>query len=132
MEVSTLARLRHGAIVRLLGVCIEGDQRVAVFELLQGSLAHALEPPPPGSRDAQRAATHAAASTSAAAAASQQVPRAQPAMSWRQRLRVALDVAQGLAYLHQVHACIFIFFRPSLSPLACLPHTPQDDGSWLS
>ena len=30
-----LARLRHRSVVKLLGICVEGDQRVAVFELLQ-------------------------------------------------------------------------------------------------
>ncbi len=35
VEVAMLARLRHRSVVKLLGICVEGDQRVAVFELLQ-------------------------------------------------------------------------------------------------
>jgi len=35
VEVSTLSRLQHPSIVSLLGICVEGDQRIAVFELMQ-------------------------------------------------------------------------------------------------
>ncbi len=39
VEVSTLSRLQHPSIVSLLGICVEGDQRIAVFELMQVNVA---------------------------------------------------------------------------------------------
>ena len=92
MEVSTLSRLQHPSIVSLLGICVEGDQRIAVFELLpQGSLSAALHPEegPRGSKQ----------QPSLGQAAPRQ--RREP-LPWKERVQVALDIAQGLAYLHKV------------------------------
>ena len=86
VEVSTLSKLAHPAIVSLLGICVEGDQRIAVFELLQrGSLASALR---------REEGPHADKRASAVGAAS--------SLPWRERMQIALDLAQGLAYLHKV------------------------------
>ena len=104
VEVSMLARLRHPCLIHLLGVCVDGDQRVAVFELLKSSLAAALQPGH-GAAESRRN-SHASASTSGRAGPWRQqgndVVHAEAALSWRARLRVALDIAQGLAHLHQV------------------------------
>ena len=80
--------------------------------ILQGSLASALrggaqEP----DQDGARRASHAAASTSSGRAqqraavqggGEKQEGTPSIGLSWQQRLQIALDVAQGLAYLHQV------------------------------
>ena len=115
MEVSTLSRLQHPSIVSLVGICVEGDQRIAVFELLQrGSLSSALHP---------EESSHG----------SKQLPglgqvaprhRREPLL-WRERVQVALDIAQGLAYLHKVRhpglvgACKLGSGRKSLRLAAC-------------
>lgn len=86
VEVSMLSKLAHSAIVSLLGICVEGDQRIAVFELLQrGSLASALR---------REEGPHADKRAWAVGAASR--------LPWRERMQIALDLAQGLAYLHKV------------------------------
>ena len=91
MEVSTLSRLSHPSIVSLLGICVEGDQRIAVFELLpRGSLSAALCQAAGGPH------------------ASKQAPAGGPGrpgqqrLPWNERVSVALDIARGLAYLHKV------------------------------
>ena len=91
VEVSTLSRLSHPSIVSLLGICVEGDQRIAVFELLpRGSLSAAL------------------CQVAGALHASKQVPPRGPdrpgqrRLPWNERVNIALDIARGLAYLHKV------------------------------
>ena len=92
VEVSTLSRLQHPSIVSLLGICVEGDQRIAVFELLQrGSLSSALRPDE-GPRGGKRLPAHGPAGCA---------QRGEP-LPWRERVQIALDTAQGLAYLHKV------------------------------
>jgi serine/threonine protein kinase len=103
VEVNTLSRLRHRNIVRLLGVCVEGDQRIAVFELLsRGSLSGALhqaKEEPLGSRTG-----------SSGAAAPHRRPR--QVLPWQERMQIALGIAKGLAHMHEValsaFACFFL------------------------
>ena len=91
MEVSTLSRLGHPSIVSLLGICVEGDQRIAVFELLpRGSLSAALCPAAGGPH-----ATKQAPPRGPGRPGQQRVP-------WNERVSIALDIARGLAYLHKV------------------------------
>lgn len=92
MEVSILSRLHHPGIIKLLGVCADGDQRIAVFELLsRGSLSSALG--------------NGSGSGSARSAGVGQ-PSKEPCqiLSWQQRVQIALGLAQGLSYMHQVNA----------------------------
>lgn len=103
MEVSTLSRLQHPSIVGLLGICVEGDQRIAVFEFLQkGSLSSALHPEESSCGGKQLPGL------------GQVAPRHQrEPLLWRERVQLALDIAQGLAYLHKVR-------HPGLAGLASL------------
>eukprot|EP00884_Botryococcus_braunii_P007720 jgi/Botrbrau1/1694/Bobra.116_2s0036.1 len=71
VEVAMLGRLRHPNIVRLLGACTDQGQRAAVFEFLACGSLRACLDSP-----------------------------TQP-MAWLSRLSIALDVAQGLAHLHE-------------------------------
>jgi serine/threonine protein kinase len=92
VEVSILSRLHHPGIIKLLGVCVDGDQRIAVFELLsRGSLSSALG--------------NGSGSGSARSAGVGQ-PSKEPCqiLSWQQRVQIALGLAQGLSYMHQVNA----------------------------
>lgn len=89
MEVSILSRLHHPGIVKLLGVCVDGDQRIAVFELLsRGSLSSALN------------LEKGCGSGSARGAGVGQPDRQH--LTWQQRVQIALGLAHGLAYMHQV------------------------------
>lgn len=66
-----LARLQHPNLVRLLGVCDEGEHRMCVTEYMhRGSLRTRLD------------------------------DTTMP-LSWHERLQAALDTARGLSYLHE-------------------------------
>lgn len=81
-EIAVLSKVRHRHLVSLLGFCVEGNERILVYEYmsegaLSGHLFHwkklHLEP-----------------------------------LSWKRRLNIALDVARGLEYLHTLAHQSFI------------------------
>ncbi|CAN4079359.1 unnamed protein product [Withania somnifera] len=70
-EVNFLGNLHHQNLVKLVGYCMEGDQRLIVYEFMaRGSLENQL------------------------------FRRSMP-LPWRVRMKIALDAARGLAYLHE-------------------------------
>lgn len=79
-EIAILTKVRHRNLVSILGYCVEGNERLLVYEYMpQGALSrhlfqwkqHNLEP-----------------------------------LSWKRRLNIALDVARGMEYLHSLaHQC---------------------------
>ncbi|KAG6488477.1 probable receptor-like protein kinase At1g80640 [Zingiber officinale] len=72
-EIDLLGRIRHPNIVSLLGYCVHGETRLLIFELMQnGSLEAQLHGPSHGS-----------------------------ALTWHIRMKIALDIARGLEYLHE-------------------------------
>lgn len=81
-EITVLSKVRHRHLVALLGYCIEGNERILVYEHMpQGALSKhlfhwkkfELEP-----------------------------------LSWKRRLNIALDVARGMEYLHTLAHQSFI------------------------
>ncbi|EFJ10037.1 hypothetical protein SELMODRAFT_129007 [Selaginella moellendorffii] len=73
-EIAVLTKVRHRHLVALLGYCIEGNEKMLVYEFMpQGTLSqHLFEAAKCG----------------------------YPPLDWKQRLSVALDVARGMEYLH--------------------------------
>ncbi|KAL1213072.1 Receptor-like kinase LIP1 [Cardamine amara subsp. amara] len=72
-EVLSLAKLEHPNLVKLIGYCADGDQRLLVFEYVSGgSLQDHLY---------------------------EQKPSQKP-MDWITRMKIAFGAAQGLDYLH--------------------------------
>ncbi|MQM17757.1 hypothetical protein Taro_050734, partial [Colocasia esculenta] len=72
-EMDLLCKIRHPNVVSLLGYSINGQTRLLVYELMQnGSLESQLHGPSHGS-----------------------------ALTWHIRMKIALDAARGLEYLHE-------------------------------
>ncbi|TVU03108.1 hypothetical protein EJB05_51361 [Eragrostis curvula] len=72
-ELDFLGRIRHPNIVSLMGFCIHEEDRFIVYDLMEnGSLEAQLHGPSHGS-----------------------------ALSWYIRMKIALDTARGLEYLHE-------------------------------
>ncbi|CAK9879081.1 unnamed protein product [Sphagnum jensenii] len=76
-ELRTISRLHHGNLVALLGYCVEGQELFLIYEKMSnGSLDHHLHKWESGAPGANF-------------------------LDWRTRMRAAIDVAQGLEYLHR-------------------------------
>lgn len=70
-EVNYLGQLRHPNLVKLIGCCCEDDHRLLVYEYMaSGSLEKHL------------------------------FPRVCSTLTWSRRMKIALDAAKGLAFLH--------------------------------
>lgn len=81
-EVAVLTKVRHRHLVSLLGYCINGNEGFLVYEYMpQGTLAEHLFD--------WRA-------------------RGYPSLTWKQRATIALNVAQGVEYLHNLAQQSFI------------------------
>ncbi|KAJ4839338.1 PTI1-like tyrosine-protein kinase 3 [Turnera subulata] len=78
-QVSMVSRLKHENVVQLLGYCVEGNLRVLAYEFAtMGSLHDILH----GRKGVQGA-------------------QPGPVLDWMQRVRIAVDAARGLEYLHE-------------------------------
>lgn len=74
IEVEAIGRVRHKNLVRLIGYCMEGSQRMLVYEYIDnGNLEQWL---------------HGALGDN-------------PALTWDIRMKIILGTAKGLAYLHE-------------------------------
>ncbi|XP_042467143.1 G-type lectin S-receptor-like serine/threonine-protein kinase At2g19130 [Zingiber officinale] len=78
-EVSTVGRIQHVNLVRLLGFCSQGSKRLLVYEFMSnGSLDSHLFHNAPSSH-----------------------------LNWKTRYQIAIGIARGIAYLHeQCRECI--------------------------
>ncbi|KAL9377582.1 hypothetical protein Peur_028917 [Populus x canadensis] len=78
-QVSMVSRLKHENFVELLGYCVEGNLRVLAYEFAtMGSLHDILH----GRKGVQGA-------------------QPGPVLDWMQRVRIAVDAARGMEYLHE-------------------------------
>lgn len=79
-EIAVLSKVRHRHLVALLGYCINGNERLLVYEYMpRGTLSQHLSRRIGGSP-----------------------------LTWKQRLTIALDVARGVEYLHSLAQQSFI------------------------
>ncbi|XP_031485099.1 receptor protein kinase TMK1-like [Nymphaea colorata] len=81
-EIAVLSKVRHRHLVSLIGYCIEGNEKLLVYEYMEGGALsqHLFQ---------------------------WQKLHLQP-LSWKRRLIIALDVARGLEYLHNMAHQSFI------------------------
>ncbi|XVF84548.1 hypothetical protein PTKIN_Ptkin17bG0045900 [Pterospermum kingtungense] len=81
-EIAVLTKVRHRHLVALLGYCINGNERLLVYEYMpQGTLGqHLFEWRENGNAP----------------------------LTWKQRVSIALDVARGVEYLHSLAQQSFI------------------------
>ncbi|KAJ3678144.1 hypothetical protein LUZ60_001947 [Juncus effusus] len=78
-QVAVVSKLKHENYVEMLGYCVEGDLRLLAYEFAtMGSLHDVLH----GRKGVQNA-------------------QPGPALDWTQRVRIAVDAAKGLEYLHE-------------------------------
>lgn len=81
-EIGVLTKVRHRHLVALLGYCLEGNERLLVYEYMpQGTLSRHLF--------------------------NWQDEESKP-LEWNRRLAIALDVARGVEYLHSLAHQSFI------------------------
>ncbi|XP_010537901.1 PREDICTED: probable receptor-like protein kinase At1g80640 [Tarenaya hassleriana] len=72
-EINWLTKIRHQNIISLVGYCTHGETRFLLYEMMQnGSLESQLHGPSHGS-----------------------------ALTWQLRMKIAVDIARGLEYLHE-------------------------------
>ncbi|KAL7249378.1 hypothetical protein ACSBR1_011552 [Camellia fascicularis] len=78
-EVTAIGKTHHRNLVRLLGFCVEGKRKLLVYEYMNnGSLADVLFKADQSRRP-----------------------------SWKERVKIVLDIARGILYLHEeCEACI--------------------------
>lgn len=81
-EIAVLSKVRHRHLVALLGYCVNGNERLLVYEYMpRGTLGqHLFEWQQHGC----------------------------PPLTWKQRVTIALDVARGVEYLHSLAQQSFI------------------------
>ncbi|KAJ7942843.1 Receptor protein kinase [Quillaja saponaria] len=81
-EIAVLTKVRHRHLVALLGYCLDGNERLLVYEYMpQGTLSqHLFNRKEEGLKP----------------------------LEWTRRLTIALDVARGVEYLHNLAHQIFI------------------------
>ncbi|CAL9135971.1 unnamed protein product [Musa acuminata var. zebrina] len=78
-QVATVSRLKHANFVEMLGYCVEGNMRMMAYEFAtMGSLHDVLH----GRKGVQGA-------------------QPGPVLDWTQRVRIAVDAAKGLEFLHE-------------------------------
>ncbi|GJZ47007.1 probable serine/threonine-protein kinase PBL3 isoform X1, partial [Tanacetum coccineum] len=76
-EVDYLGKLRHKNLVKLIGYCEDCENRLLVYEFMpKGSLENHL------------------------------FRKGTEPMAWATRMRIAIDVAQGLSFLHSKQPCV--------------------------
>ncbi|KAI7738943.1 LOW QUALITY PROTEIN: hypothetical protein M8C21_007332, partial [Ambrosia artemisiifolia] len=81
-EIGVLTKVRHRHLVAFLGYCINGNERLLVYEYMsQGTLSQHLF-------EWRKLKSHA--------------------LSWKQRVSIALDVGRGVEYLHSLAQQHFI------------------------
>lgn len=78
-QVSVVSRLKHENFVSVLGYCIEGDQRILAYEFATMGSLHDILHGRKGVAGSQPG----------------------PALDWMQRVKIAIDAAKGLEYLHE-------------------------------
>ncbi|XP_023535426.1 leucine-rich repeat receptor protein kinase EMS1-like [Cucurbita pepo subsp. pepo] len=85
-EMETLGKLRHRNIVKILGYCVSGSDRLLIYEFVErGSLDNCL---------------YETSTSAEADKGSDGYLTSNPPLPWETRLKIMRGVANGLSYLH--------------------------------
>jgi serine/threonine protein kinase len=113
-EMVLLGRVRHPNVCRLYAVSTNSTNKCLILELMEASL------------DA-RLGWYVKAREAEQQAAGQQVLKPQPALSWQQRLDIAVCSCRGIVHLHQQKPVVVHRDVKSANVLICGFETPQAD-----
>jgi serine/threonine protein kinase len=113
-EMLLLGRVRHPNVCRLYAVSTNSTNKCLVLELMEASLE-------------ERLGWYAKAREAEQKAAGQQVSAPQPALSWQQRLNIAICSCRGIVHLHQQKPTVVHRDIKSANVLICGFETPQAD-----
>ncbi|XP_051188806.1 PTI1-like tyrosine-protein kinase 1 [Lolium perenne] len=78
-QLSIVSRLKHENFLQMLGYCVEGNQHMVVYEFATMGSLHDILHGRKGVLGAQPG----------------------PALDWMQRVKIAVDAAKGIEYLHE-------------------------------
>ncbi|KAK6254299.1 hypothetical protein QUC31_016031 [Theobroma cacao] len=78
-QVSMVSRLKHDNVVELVGYCVDGSLRVLAYEYAPNGSLHDMLHGKKGVKGAEPG----------------------PVLSWTQRVKIAVEAAKGLEYLHE-------------------------------
>ncbi|PWA98791.1 protein kinase-like domain-containing protein [Artemisia annua] len=116
-EIAVLTKVRHRHLVALLGYCVNGNERLLVYEYMpQGTLSQHLF-------ECRELKTNP--------------------LSWKQRVSIALDVGRGVEYLHSLAQQSFIHrdlkpsnillgddMRAKVADFGLVKNAPDRDGKF--
>ncbi|KAL5988856.1 hypothetical protein ACLOJK_026958 [Asimina triloba] len=107
-ELERLGRTRHQNLLALIGYCLAGDKRIAIYEHMEnGNLENLLYDQPPGSRHMENQGMGDAEDGESVWKIAQFA-----LSSWAFRHKILLGVARALAFLHHgcsppiIHECV--------------------------
>ncbi|XP_074371541.1 putative LRR receptor-like serine/threonine-protein kinase At2g24230 [Apium graveolens] len=101
-ELEYLGRVRHRNLVPLIGYCLAGEQRIAIYDYMEnGNLQNLLHDLPPGVQTTEIWSGDACKDDDNGEI--QNVGSEELLTTWRLRYKIALGTARALAFLH--HGC---------------------------
>ncbi|KAL4308183.1 hypothetical protein GQ457_01G029550 [Hibiscus cannabinus] len=105
-QVSMVSRLKHENVIELLGYCVDGSHRFLAYEYAPNGSLHDVLHGKKGVRGAHPG----------------------PVLSWTQRVKIAVEAAKGLEYLHEkthprivhrdIKSCNLLLFDDDVSKIA--------------
>ncbi|XP_058067648.1 probable LRR receptor-like serine/threonine-protein kinase At2g24230 [Magnolia sinica] len=127
-ELECLGRIKHPNLMALMGYCLAGDQRIAIYEYMEnGNLENLLHDPRSGAQQTENWSMGTWGENGEDGDGAWNMARF-ALSTWAFRHKIALGVARALAFLHHgcsppiIHQCVkasSIYLGPTLEPKLC-------------